>query len=453
MRIDLKWIAVLCVMLVGAIAGSYLLGVKRGSQVSHGTSAPTVSSRDVTEPAPPTRPIGGDSDPARNLPEGHPPVTPSTRQIASLRQPAEIPSGHPVESSTTESSSQAKIHPQLRYTHFRVGNRNIKAMLSDGNLIWVGTSGGVIRYDTISEEHKLFDVRSGLLSNGVFHLNKLGGKLAVGTYGGGLSLLDPDTETWENFNIQHGLADPFVYDTLEASNGDLWIATWSGANRVRGGRLDDRSSWDLFTVDNTTGGLPNDWVYGLAEGKDGVIWFATEGGLARFNNGSWDNWNHNDGLGAPFEQVKDQIEFTRDPAKLSSHHARQKVEQGLGDVDIAYNPNYIVALLVDADGVVWSGTWGGGLVRFDGETWRNYTVTDGLPANHVFMLKRGQEGAIWVGTSKGLSRFRNGEFETFTTADGLFADYVFSMATDPQGALWVGSFGGAARILGILPKS
>jgi ligand-binding sensor domain-containing protein len=326
-------------------------------------------------------------------------------------------------------------------------------MLSDGNLIWVGTSGGVIRYDTISEEHRLFDVRSGLLSNGVFHLNKLDGKLAVGTYGGGLSLLNPDTQSWENFNIQHGLADPFVYDTLEASNGDLWIATWSGANRVRGGRLDDRSSWDLFTVDNTSGGLPNDWVYGLAEGKDGVIWFATEGGLARFRNGSWDNWNHKDGLGAPFDQVKDQIEFTHDPGKLSSHHARQKAEQGLGDVDIAYNPNYIVSLLVTADGVVWSGTWGGGLVRFDGETWRNYTVADGLPANHVFMLKPGQDGTIWVGTSKGLARFRSGEFETFTTADGLFADYVFSMATDQQGALWVGSFGGAARILGILPKS
>ncbi len=453
MRLDLKWIAVLCVLLVGAIAGSYLLGVKRGSEVSQGASPPTVSSRAATDRAVPTRPVGGVGGPAGDLPAGHPPVAPSTRQIAAPRQPVENPPGQSAGTGTPAAQSSTKNRTQLRYTHFRVGNRNIKAMLSDGNLIWVGTSGGVIRYDTISEEHQLFDVRSGLLSNGVFHLNKLDGKLAVGTYGGGLSLLDSETQSWENFNIQHGLADPFVYDTLEASNGDLWIATWSGANRVRGGRLADRSSWDLFTVDNTSGGLPNDWVYGLAEGKDGVIWLATEGGLARFKNGTWDNWNHHDGLGAPFGQVKDQIEFTRDPAKLSSHHARQKAEQGLGDVDIAYNPNYIVALLVDADGVVWSGTWGGGLVRFDGESWQNYTVSDGLPANHVFMLKHGQDGTIWVGTSKGLSRFRNGEFETFTTADGLFANYVFSMATDQQGALWVGSFGGAARILGILPKS
>ena len=453
MRIDLKWIAVLCVLLVGAVAGSYLLGVKRGSLAKQDAAPSTAASTYTTKPAPPTRPLSAEREAGGNLPAGHPPVDPSTPRIGSSPQPAESPSGQLAGSGSPDSSSPTKQRPDLRYTHFRVGNRNIKAMLSDGNLIWVGTSGGVIRYDTISEEHKLFDVRSGLLSNGVFHLNKLDGKLAVGTYGGGLSLLDPDTQSWENFNIQHGLADPFVYDTLKASNGDLWIATWSGANRVRGGRLNDRSSWDLFTVDNTSGGLPNDWVYGLAEGKDGVIWIATEGGLARFSNGSWNNWSHKDGLGAPFEQVKDQIEFTRDPAKLSSHHARQKAEQGLGDVDIAYNPNYIVSLFVDTDGVVWSGTWGGGLGRFDGETWRNYTVADGLPANHVFMLKRGRDGTIWIGTSKGLTRFRNGEFETFTTADGLFADYVFSMATDQQGALWVGSFGGAARILGILPKS
>ena len=31
------------------------------------------------------------------------------------------------------------------FTHFRVGNRNVKGMLADGNQVWVGTSGGVIR--------------------------------------------------------------------------------------------------------------------------------------------------------------------------------------------------------------------------------------------------------------------------------------------------------------------
>ncbi|MCP5150186.1 MAG: regulator [Ectothiorhodospiraceae bacterium] len=358
---------------------------------------------------------------------------------------ATAPPGH----GTTAAAAPPTVRPGISYSHFRIGNRNVKSILADGPLVWVGTSGGVIRYDTTTDDYRLFDVRSGLLSNGVFHLSKLGGRLAVGTYGGGLSLLDTTTEQWENFNIQHGLGDAFVYDMVETPGGDLWLATWSGANRVRGGKLKDRASWDLYTVENTAGGLPNDWVYGLANGKNGEVWLATEGGLARFVDDKWTHWTHKEGLGAPYEQVRDQIQYTRDPAKESSHHARQKAEQGLGQVDVAYNPNYIVSLLVDDDGVVWCGTWGGGLGRFDGTTWTNFTVDDGLPGNHVFMLSRDPQGRLWIGTSKGLAVRDGDRFTTFTTADGLFADNVFSMSRDDQGRLWIGSFGGVARVSGL----
>lgn len=58
--------------------------------------------------------------------------------------------------------------------------------------------------------------------------------------------------------------------------------------------------------------------------------------------------------------MKDQIQFTNDPAQYSKHHTRQKTEMDLENVDVAYNRNYIVALQVDNEGVVWAGTWGGG---------------------------------------------------------------------------------------------
>jgi ligand-binding sensor domain-containing protein len=176
---------------------------------------------------------------------------------------------------------------------------------------------------------------------------------------------------------------------------------------------------------------------------------ATEGGLARFADGQWQNWQHADGLGAPYELVRDEIEFRQDPAQESSHHARQKIEMGLTDVDIAYNPNYIVSLMVDEEGVVWCGTWGGGLARFDGKSWRNYTAQDGLPANHVFMLAPETHDQIWVGTSDGLARFDGKEFEVFSVQDGLFAKSVFSLARADDGAVWIGSYGGVARLIGL----
>jgi hypothetical protein len=79
---------------------------------------------------------------------------------------------------------------------------------------------------------------------------------------------------------------------------------------------------------------------------------------------------------------------------------------GLQKVDVAYNPNYIVSLAVDSQGVVWAGTWGGGLSRFDGKTWTQYTVAEGLPGNHVFMLHIDPKGVMWIGTNNGLARGR-----------------------------------------------
>ncbi|NIP72696.1 MAG: regulator, partial [Gammaproteobacteria bacterium] len=127
-------------------------------------------------------------------------------------------------------------------------------------------------------------------------------------------------------------------------------------------------------------------------------------------------------------------------------HARQKTEMGLEKVDVAYNPNYIVSLLVDQDGTVWCGTWGGGLARFDGSQWTNFTMADGLPANHIFMLYQDARGRLWIGTSKGLARREGDGFKVFTTHDGLFSDNVFSMATGLDQSFWVGSFGGVAHI-------
>ena len=335
--------------------------------------------------------------------------------------------------------------PLRAFDHFRVGNRNVKALVADGDTVWIGTSGGVIRYNTVTDSHVLYDNKSGLLSNGVFHLSRHGNELWVGTYGGGLSVLDLATGKWREYNVPEGLGDAFVYDVLRTRGGDVWIATWSGVNRIKGGRMDDISAWELHTVASTNGGLPNDWVYGLAEGKNGEVWLATEGGVSRYVDGGWTRWSHAEGLGAPFETVKDQISFDTDPGQASRHHAQQKVEQGLQNVSVAYNPNYVISIAVDDDGSVWAGTWGGGLSRFDGKTWKTMTVADGLPSNHIFMLRKGPDGALWIGTNRGVTRYDGKAMVSYSSNDGLIGDNVFSMAWAARGETWVGSFGGIAR--------
>lgn len=412
MKLDIKIVAVIVIITAAVVAGAFSLGMRQGREQQ--------AQPQVAAPAQPAAPTAA-------LPQGH---------------PGGVPGNMPM---------QLAGEAGAGFTHFRVGNRNVKGMVADGGLVWVGTSGGVVKYDISKDDYKVFDVSNGsLISNGVFHLSKLDpDHLVVGTYGGGLSIHTISNNTWKNYNIPHGLADQFVYDIVRADNGDLWIATWSGVNLVKGGKLDDEKAWQTFTLEGTKGGLPNDWVYGAEKGKNGEMWFATEGGLARFKDGKWTNWQHEQGLGAKYDVVKDDVAFAQDPAKMSAHHAQQKAEQGLSNVQVGYNPNYIVALVVDADGNVWCGTWGGGLSRFDGKSWKTWTVKDGLPGNHIFMLRLDdKDGKLWIGTNRGLARFKpdgNG-FNTMTRNDGLFADNVFSMTRASDGSLWIGSFGGVARI-------
>lgn len=397
MQVGHKTIAISAIAIAGLVAGAYTIGKKN--------AAPQAETATAAHPA----------------------------------KTAQAPAAKPThEGKVTVDRSQ-------KFTHFRVGENNVKSIYADGPVVWVGTSSGLIRYDTSDDTFKLFDARSGLLSNGVFFVGKIRGKIAAGTYGGGLSILGDDGQ-WKTYNIPEGLGDAFVYDVIEAKNGDIWIATWSGANRVRGGALDDRSKWDLYTVENTAGGLPNDWVYGLSEGRNGDMWLATEGGIARFAADKWENWNHQRGLGAPYEKVKDAIAYSSDPGKASSHHAQQKAEMGLQDVNVAFNPNYVVSMKVDRDGHVWAGTWGGGLSRYDGQKWTVYTTAEGLPGNHVFMLHLDDKAQLWVGTNNGLAQWVGGKFKVMTTADGLFANNVFAMATTPAGDKWIGSYGGVAHL-------
>ena len=418
MQMNIKSLAVIAVIIICVAIGVYVVNAKNASTV----------------PANIAGPIQQDAE----MPPSHPAVNPGD-------QPTNPQSGQ----QGVGRIGKAIEDPKTKFTHFRVGNSNVKSIFIDGKDVWVGTSGGVIRYNTATDDFRFFDQKDGLLSKGIFNIGKLDGRIVVGTYGGGMSLFDKASNRWDNYNVPNGLADAFVYKVLKASNGDTWIATWSGANRILGGDLNDRSKWEVYTVENTKGGLPNDWVYSLAEGKDGEMWFATEGGPARFKDGKWQHWK----VGAPYEKIKNDPKFGVDPSKFSEHHAQQAREMGLEGKSGAgaYNPNYIVSMVVDPDGVVWCGTWGGGLSRFDGKRWRNYTMSDGLPGNLIFMLNRGPSGKLWIGTNNGVAILDGDKVEAkkiklLTTKDGLFSNTVFSMATGEDGSEWLGSFGGVTHL-------
>jgi len=291
------------------------------------------------------------------------------------------------------------------YTHYRVGNAAARTVYADGAIMWVGTTMGLVRYDTGSGEHRYYDKRDGLPSDAILYAGKYGGRLMLGTHGG-LSVFAPQDGSWQHYGVAEGLPDARVFGALAASNGDLWIATWAGATRVRGGLLGQRAEWRHHTVASTSGGLAGDRIYAVAEDRAGAIWFATQGGVSRYHRGKWTNWKGATG-----------------PAAADA-----------------------MSVVVTADGTVWVGTLGAGLGAFDGKGWRAYTAADGLPSDRVLALHADEAGGLWIGTDKGLARFVKDKFSVLGPDEGLLGNSVYSIATPPDGTLWVGGNGGVAHI-------
>lgn len=422
--------------LVGAVAVIAAAWVNRAAlrvaPAQPGVALPALPAQTAQTAAPAPQPAQVAAHPAT--------AQPSAAATRGERRPAQAPAKPKAEAPRpAEGKAGADQAATRKVTHFRVGNRNVKRIFADGERIWVATSGGVIRYSAASDEYRLYDARSGLRGESVVYVGRVRGRIAAGVHGGGLALLDEKTERWEAIGAAEGLADEFVADVLAAANGDVWIATGSGVNRVRGGEFRERSRWDLFNAQAAGVGLPSNRVYGLAQGRKGEIWVATEGGVARFHEGQWRSWRRGAG-------VRNEPAAQANPghAPAPAGHAGG-AHQGQGP---SGNPDFTVAIAVDRAGAVWAGTLGGGLSRFDGSQWRHYSRADGVPGDHVFMLHRDTAGRLWIGTDGGLARVRSDQFEVMTTRDGLFGNAVFAMASTAQD-IWVGGFGGLARIRGV----
>lgn len=304
------------------------------------------------------------------------------------------------------------------------------AIESGSDRLWVGTSVGVVEVGlSTSKMHNTFTRKDGLANEYVFAIwIDSDGHKWFGTNAGGMSRYR--TGEWKVLFPLHGLADYWVYSF--AQQGDyLWVGTWAGVSQVNLKTLE-------FT--NYVKELVNEWVYGIAIDAQQRIWFGTEGGISMYDGTSWKHWTHDDGLGAANTR---NLPFSGNTGlgTRTRHDLSVLVDGGE-----TYNPNYVFAVHAAPDGAIWAGTWGGGVARFDGKTWRNFTADDGLAGNIVYSIAQDTSGAMWFGTNHGLSRFDGKDWKTYSTTSGLTGDDVYAIAAAPSGEVWAGTKGGVTRL-------
>jgi DNA-binding NtrC family response regulator len=75
------------------------------------------------------------------------------------------------------------------------------------------------------------------------------------------------------------------------------------------------------------------------------------------------------------------------------------VKDGLAD-------NYVETVHRDPDGVMWFGTFNGGISMYDGAAWTSLDTRDGLAGNGVNRICQDPDGSLWFTTDEGITRYR-----------------------------------------------
>lgn len=76
----------------------------------------------------------------------------------------------------------------------------------------------------------------------------------------------------------------------------------------------------------------------------------------------------------------------------------------------------------------------------------HYGSDAGLPQVQVFDITQDQQGYLWVGTYGGVGRYDGAEFRNYSTRDDLRVNTVEALAVDGQGRVWVGTGDGLCRL-------
>ena len=91
---------------------------------------------------------------------------------------------------------------------------------------------------------------------------------------------------------------------------------------------------------------------------------------------------------------------------------------------------------------------GVGLARWDDPHWRQFTSANGLPAAAISDAQLDTEGNLWLGMNGlGLWRWRNYDnLESWSQAQGLISDKIWNILRDPSGRLVLGTSNGCQML-------
>ena len=182
------------------------------------------------------------------------------------------------------------------------------------------------------------------------------------------------------------MASNQIIALAEDPQGNLWVGTDRGLNRLRDGRVDAD-----FTAAQ---GLPGNDVKSLLSDARGRLWAGGSSGAALYRDGA----------------------FVRPPGLT--------VKQP------------VMAMGEDADGRLFLATTNNVQIYDNGT--QTELLQDNSPLRSVDAFYLDRDGAMWIGMLGGpLRMLQNGKISSIFMRDGLFDSEIYGIATDAQDRLWM----------------
>jgi ligand-binding sensor domain-containing protein/signal transduction histidine kinase len=297
---------------------------------------------------------------------------------------------------------------------------------SPDGYLWIGTTGGLVRFD--GSHFRLYDhaTTPALADNSVFCvLSARDGSLWIGTDGGGLVHFKDGI--FHAYTQAGGLTNGFVRSLIEDNQGRIWIGTDNGLFQMNQNKLrqvdtspyasafavhsiiEDREHriWaggsDLLVFDQTgvsekqlPGRDSENRVKSIVETTDGTIWVGTVGGLDRLVEGKFE----------PVPQIRGTVRTLRQTS----------------------------------DGTLWIGSIGHGLYRYVNGGFSHLTSADLLPSNTILSIFEDEEQQVWIGTQEGMVRLSKTPVSVLPLPGDSDSD-IGTISADTDGTIWAVSSG------------